>query len=512
MCTLRIERDYDDLFLPDALSFDSHRYSLINDSYCADMKIVRPKIIQGGMGAGVSNWRLAQSVSRLGQLGVVSGTALDGILARRLQDGDEGGHIHRALEHFPFPRMAQRVLNSFYIVGGKDKNAPYRNYPMHTLDGRREPLELCIVGNFVEVFLAREGHSNPVGINYLEKLQLPHLASIYGALLAGVAVVVMGAGIPLAIPDVLSKLTCHEAAEYPVYVSGTGGGGETVQMKFDPSSFIKEEELPAAMERPAFLPIVSSEALAGILLKKSTGPIDGFIIEGNLAGGHNAPPRGKARYTESGEPLYGPRDAAKLSAFRDLGLPFWLAGSIGSAEGLKQALAEGAEGVQVGTAFALCEDSGLTSESRHALIKGALAGQGHIFTDPLASPTGFPFKVAELEGSLSESSVYEKRQRICDLGSLRQPYRRTDGEIGFRCPAEPVAAYLAKGGREADTVGRKCLCNGLISNVGMPQRLADGTEEPCFITMGDDLLNIGRFCPSGNTTFTAADVVNTILG
>ena len=47
-----------------------------------DMK--EPVIIQGGMGAGVSNWRLAQAVSRLGQLGLVSGTALDQIMARRL--------------------------------------------------------------------------------------------------------------------------------------------------------------------------------------------------------------------------------------------------------------------------------------------------------------------------------------------------------------------------------------------------------------------------------------------
>ena len=35
-----------------------------------------PLIIQGGMGAGVSNWRLARAVSEQGQLGVVSGIAL----------------------------------------------------------------------------------------------------------------------------------------------------------------------------------------------------------------------------------------------------------------------------------------------------------------------------------------------------------------------------------------------------------------------------------------------------
>ena len=63
-------------------------------------------IIQGGMGVGISNWTLANAVSRLGQLGVVSGTVLDVMLSRRLQDGDEGGHMRRALSHFLFPAMA----------------------------------------------------------------------------------------------------------------------------------------------------------------------------------------------------------------------------------------------------------------------------------------------------------------------------------------------------------------------------------------------------------------------
>lgn len=464
------------------------------------------------MGASISNWRLAQAVSRLGQLGVVSGTALDGIISRRLQDGDPQGLVLRALEHFPFPGMAQRVLDAFYIPGGKPKETPYRKYPMHDLEGRREPLELCIVGNFVEVFLAREGHSNPVGINYLEKLQLPHLASIYGALLAGVAVVIMGAGIPMAIPGVLTALTKHQPAEYPIYIAGADGKGETFNLVFDPSQFIENIPLQKVLRRPDFLPIVSSEALAKILLSKASGPIDGFIVEGNPAGGHNAPPRGQSPLSDQGEPVYGVRDVANPAVFREMGLPFWLAGSFGSAEGLKQALAEGACGVQAGTAFALCEESGLMPEVRHKLIRLALAGEAHVFTDPLASPTGFPFKVAKLAGTLSDEAVYLKRQRVCDLGLLRQPYRRPDGKIGYRCPAEPVAAYVAKGGNEKDTVGRKCLCNALIANAGMPQRLPDGTDELCLITMGDDLADIGRFCSPDRLDFSAADVVRTLLG
>jgi len=84
-----------------------------------------PKIIQGGMGVGVSNWRLAQAVSRLGQLGVVSGTALDQVLVRRLADGDQGGHMRRGFDAFPFPEMAKRIWNEYFQSGGKPAGAPY---------------------------------------------------------------------------------------------------------------------------------------------------------------------------------------------------------------------------------------------------------------------------------------------------------------------------------------------------------------------------------------------------
>ena len=62
---------------------------------------VRPPIIQGGMGVGVSGWQLARAVSGMGQLGVVSGTAIDVVMARRLQSGDPDGDVRRALAHFP---------------------------------------------------------------------------------------------------------------------------------------------------------------------------------------------------------------------------------------------------------------------------------------------------------------------------------------------------------------------------------------------------------------------------
>ncbi|MGZ4664992.1 MAG: hypothetical protein ACXV5Q_08115, partial [Frankiaceae bacterium] len=65
-------------------------------------------------GAAISSWQLlARSVAHEGALGVVSGTALDVVYARRLQDGDPGGHVRWALAQFPVPRIAERVLTAY---------------------------------------------------------------------------------------------------------------------------------------------------------------------------------------------------------------------------------------------------------------------------------------------------------------------------------------------------------------------------------------------------------------
>ncbi len=461
------------------------------------------------MGAGVSHWRLARSVSRLGQLGVVAGTGLDQILGRRLQDGDPEGHMRRALLAFPFPAMAKRILDAYFVAGGKEADTPYKPVPMHVIEGQRTAQEMCIAANFVEVFLAREGHANPVGINYLEKIQLPHLPSLYGAMLAGVAVVVMGAGIPVEIPGVLDTLARHAPASYPVRVEGAAPAA--YRTRFDPAAFSEGGGKLKPLLRPAFLPIVASDTLATMLCRRANGAISGFVIEGPLAGGHNAPPRGALKLTADGQPIYGKRDTVDLAVFKDLKLPFWLAGAYGSPERLRQALAAGAAGIQVGTPFALCVESGLTPEIRHALVLKALAGQAQVFTDPVASPAGFPFKVAELDGTLSDRAVYDRRHRYCDLGFLRVPYLRANGAIGYRCPAEPEAAFEAKGGTAGGGQGRKCLCNALIANIGMPQLLANGSHELPLITLGDDLVDIGRFCTPEHPDFTAADVIRALL-
>ncbi|MGC8484889.1 MAG: nitronate monooxygenase [Candidatus Baltobacteraceae bacterium] len=362
-----------------------------------------------------------------------------------------------------------------------------------------------MLANFVEVFLAREGHDNPVGINYLEKIQFPHLSSIYGAMLAGVGYILMGAGIPLKIPDVIDRFINHESATYPLAVSGAGEADDTT-LRFAPREFM-ERDLPP-LKRPKFLAIIASNTLATTMVKKTGGRVDGFVIEGPTAGGHNAPPRGKLQLDESGEIIYGERDNVDLEKIRALGLPFWLAGGYSSPEKLRAALAAGAKGVQIGTAFAFCTESSLRDDYKRALVGDALARKVHVRTDPLASPTGFPFKVAQLEGTLSQEDVYEGRARICDLGYLREAYKTSSGRLAYRCPSEPANIYVAKGGDIEDTVGRKCICNALLAAVGLPQTREGGDIEPSIVTSGDELAEIERFLSPGRLSYTAADVIS----
>jgi NAD(P)H-dependent flavin oxidoreductase YrpB (nitropropane dioxygenase family) len=470
--------------------------------------MLQPVIIQGGMGVAVSGWHLARVVSSLGQLGVVSGTALGVVLARRLQLGDPGGEMRHALSHFPFPEMAARVLKEHFIPGGKKPDAPFRLTAMPTVKPRAALTELTVAANFVEVFLAKQGHSGPVGINFLEKIQLPTLPSIYGALLAGVDYILMGAGIPRSIPGVLDLLATGQPASLRLDVHGALPN-EAFTTTFDPQQFCNQT--PPDLKRPQFLGIVSSATLAMTLAKKANGRVDGFIVEGPTAGGHNAPPRGPLQLTASGEPLYGERDIPELDKIRALGLPFWMAGGYGTPSKVAEALSIGAAGVQVGTPFAFCEESGVEPALKNRVLQLAAERKISVFTDPLASPTGFPFKVAQLGHTMSEAAEYEDRSRICDLGYLRHLYRRTDGEVGYRCPAEPIDDFIRKGGTVEQTVGRKCVCNGLPATVGLEQPRADGKRELPLVTAGDDLVNLAEFLPPGRLSFSAAEVIRKLL-
>jgi len=465
-----------------------------------------PVIIQGGMGIGVSGWPLARAVSLTGQLGVVSGTALAHVLVRRLEADEPDPALERAMDWFPFPDVVDRVRNR-YQRRRRAGRKRFSSVAMYALNLSKHLAELTVLANFVEIALAKRDHDGLVGINLLEKVALPNLPSLYGAMLAGVDYVLVGAGVPRAIPAVLDQLATHRPASLAIPVIG----GDDEAVKFDPRA-IGSSPQSTPLRRPYFLAIVSSDVLATVLARKSSGRVDGFVIENSVAGGHNAPPRATSALDGAGEPIYGVRDLPDLERIRALGLPFWLAGSYATPERLAEARRLGAQGVQVGTAFALCRESGIRDELKASLLRLSARGDASVRTDPRASPTGMPFKVVRLPGTLSDHAVYSQRTRRCDIGYLRRPFRTADGRVGYRCPAEPEPDFETKGGDPGDTANRMCLCNGLLATIGLGQRHASGYDEPPIVTAGRDLETIARFSDGAGTSYSAADVVARLLG
>jgi NAD(P)H-dependent flavin oxidoreductase YrpB (nitropropane dioxygenase family) len=471
-----------------------------------------PAIIQGGMGVAVSDWRLANAVARTGQLGVVSGTAVDVMCVRRLQDGDPGGHVRRALARFPVPEIAQQLVETYHLDGGRGDGVPYRNIPMFSARPARRLQELAVAAGFVEVFLAKEGHDGPVGINLLRKIEAPIPFVLYGAMLAGVDAVLVGAGNPHELPGLMDDLAVGSDIRWSLRVQQATHNDHALD--FSPAELFGGT--PPVLRRPRFLAIVASNDLAEGLATSPTARPDGFVVEGPPAGGHNAPPRGPRRLDERDQPIYDAHDEVDLPALAALGLPFWLAGRYGTPAGLQQALAAGAVGVQVGTVFALCEESGMAATLKRDALAVVRSGDGDVRTDWRVSPTGFPFKVLSVPGTLSEPDVFAGRERICDLGMLRVPYEKQGGSLGYRCPAEPVASYTgAKGAREANTHGRVCLCNALLATAGVPQSRTDGSVEPALATLGTDLTPVVALLDAlggRRDSYTAAEVVDYLLG
>ena len=479
-----------------------------------------PHIIQGGMGIRISKWKLAREVAKQGELGVVSGTVMDTVMVRELQNGDPEGSFRRALATFPDQDMAQRILDKYYIEDGKDAMTPYKSVPMWSITPAQHLLEVCVMANYCEVWLAKHNDDGTpidgpgkVGINLLTKVQLPTVPTLYGAMLADVDYVLMGAGIPKAIPGILDQLSESKDCQHPI---NTVDHAEGVVLEFSPKQFWEAAGRPELgelkLKRPNFLPIVSSVVLAQSMLKHPSGKIDGFVVELPTAGGHNAPPRGfhydptdqsqPSGLNERGEPIYGSKDEVDLKKFAKAvnGVPFWLAGSYADPHKLEEVLEAGGAGVQVGTAFSLCKESGLEQSMKNNILRQLAENKAKegatidVYTDPQASPTGFPFKVLRLENTLSQPDAYENRPRVCNLGYLREMYTKEDGSVGYRCASEPVDAYQKKGGDIEATKGRKCLCNALCANAGFPQvqKKADYVED-MLITIGDDVVSFFSF-------------------
>ncbi len=497
----------------------SVKYVSPRRGFPSDYGLRHIRLIQAGMGVGVSNWEMASICARItGNIGTISGVAAEFIVTRTLQDGDPGGHMRRALNAFPYRHIAKWVRHDFFVKDGIPPDQDYKAHPVFSLKPSLKLQQLMIVSEFCLVWLAKEGHKGLISINLLEKIQITHIWYILGAMLAGVNFVTMGAGIILQVPAILDNYTKGQPASYSVGIENPeetkGEDGKLITSRtitFDPEEILGGK-LPK-MKRPGLIAIVFNPGLAKLLLKRRPGGIQGFVIEYPTAGGHNAPPRGNEKiYDENGELFYDEaidgRDWVDLQEFREFhkkfGIPFWLAGSYGSPEGYKKARAAGANGVQVGTAFALCEDSGMLPRLRDEVRR-----QGWLeilkITREETSPTGYPINIAQIEGTMSDILTYYTRDRKCSTCALRRNVLLNE-KIVYVCAAEPEAAYINKGGKIEDTVLVLCLCNALLATAG----LANHGELP-VVTLGKDVSCLKHLMRNEYGSYNAIDVVDYII-
>jgi len=469
---------------------------------------LQPEIIQGGMGVAISDWKLARAVAIAGEklgervLAVVSGTALPIIMADRLQKGDLNSHCAlKALDEKFNTTIGQEIIDEYFIPEediNKDRIYKMAPKPEVLVSGTPEQKDrmtkLSIASAFTEVLLAKQGHNGPIGINELEKIQLMHLPTMLGAMLAGVDYALVGAGTPEQFPKLFDDFLNKKTATYKLDVYGLPNGYD---LMLDLRDYIPGE---ITLEKPKFIPIISYDVLAK-RFKDSEG-IDGFIVEGPDAGGHNSKSRNK-KVDEKRKPIYTEKDYANLKNMVGYGKPFWLAGGYGTPERLREAKENGAFGVQIGTDFALCNESGFEKVMAQNVRDLISAEQLIVMTDADLSPSGFPFKKALIEGTLSQKDVIEKTKRTCTMGYLVQAYLKGNGSIEFRCPAEKPKAFIKKGGDPEDMEGKICLCNALVAACGH----AADPKEPMVVTLGKELQAVKELTQKHGGNYSAEEVI-----
>ena len=464
------------------------------------MKLKIP-IVLGGMGYNVSTWMLAKIISMLGGLGTVSAVMAERWLIHTLQDGDPGGHIRRALSSFPFPEVGQKLLKEYFVEGGIPAGVRYRNIPFFTFENSDLLIDTEVCACFCLVYLAKEGHDGLISINFLEKIQGPIIYGAVGAVWAGVDYVTMGAGMPFQVPDILDAIALGKPVTYRVDVEG--GKEKTWPLTFDPEKHFGKKL--KGLKKPGFIVIVSLDTTAVIYCGRVHGQVDAVCLENWRSGGHTALARGGNLLDSTGQPIHGPRDEPEYRRIFDLGKPVIIAGAMAYPEKLEWALSLGAVAVQIGTMFSWCDESGMLEIFKSQARLQAYLGILEVFISPRDSTSRYNFKHACLPGTLSEEAVRVGRTPACGPGCLMRAYWKSDGRIGFRCPALPEA-FLAQGGDPAEIEGRVCLGNGLLAVTGQ-----GNPGEPAIMTAGTDTGFARRVMKHQVDSYSAYDAVRYML-
>ena len=267
-------------------------------------------IVQGGMGVGISAKQLAGAVARAGGLGTVASVDLR--------------HLHDDLMADAANQQGQEGINR---------------------------LNLIALDREIKGALARAEGNGMVAVNVMKAVD-NHAALVRQACESGAHAVVMGAGLPLDLP-----------------------------------------EMTASHPDVALIPILSESRGIGIVLKRwmKKGRLpDAIVIEHpNHAGGH----LGAARIADVGDSKF---DFARVleetfELFKGLGLerervPLIVAGGVNSHEKVQTYLnGYGASAVQIGTAFAVTSDG-----DAHINFKRTLAGASRDDIAEFMSVAGLP--------------------------------------------------------------------------------------------------------------------------
>ena len=429
-----------------------------------------PRLIQAGMGARISGALLANTTSRLGALGVVSSVGLRHIIVDEIRAGNPES-IEIGLT-FPVARYIDELMQ--FAPGGKKNSC---RAPMDDPNPLKSdlPKRLSTICSFIEVARAKRGHGGVVGINVMWKAALTALPSIYGAMLAGVDALLCGAGVPMELPDIARHIRDNSDLEY----SPLQGTGTHVSLK------IAQDDTTRILGRftpPRMIPILSNFAFPKRIMNVWDREYNGakpsaFVLENHAAGGHNAPPRNKVSFADEDELV------SYFAKVRDLGVPVYVAGCGSTRREFLDWIDRGAYGMQVGSRFALCEESGLRMDLKQAVIRQNAAGGADVLTSDRLSSTGYPFKYVSMPETLSDNGVYMARKRICNKGYLMQSHFTTtaDGSVKetLICAAMPQEQYVKLGGNPEDTVDRRCLCNALLATAGLGD-----PNEPAIVTLG----------------------------
>lgn len=314
--------------------------------------VLRLPIIQGGMGIGISNYRLAGTVGLEGGLGVLSSAGLDRIV------GERHGRRFKARE-----AAAQDVIDAKAIAKG-----------------------------------------GAIGMNVMVAVVNQYADSTLGAMDGGVDVIVSGAGLPLALPEIVKG--------HP-----------------------RQDEV-------ALVPILSSGRAVDVVLKRwsRSGRIpDGIVVEGPLAGGHIAW-RTREEAADSANSL-DVLIADVLSTVKkwNLDIPVFAAGGVYTHQDIVKYLDMGCAGVQMGTRFLATHESGANEEYRRMIIEST---EDDIeLADRPGSPCGMLFRVLK-KSPFYQEALTRSRAPKCDKGYLLNK---------GNCPSKD------------DNEKTFCICNGLLA-------------------------------------------------